>query len=415
MMPQAGLSSSTNIKLPLSFIIYGLMTFIVAQMTLFIRHDALTEGFFRTPDIWMGVHFLLLGFAVMIAMGAMYQLIPVALLTSIWSESFGFIQLGVTIIGITGFAVLLGVSPGHAIYGGIIAILGILMFIFQMTKTILHQKTKNWLTYFILGSILCLFLTITAGFFLAFNLRYGSIANHETILYTHILLGISGWFTLLIFGISYKLVPMFSLAHGYSEKLTKYVFFTYIAGIVLFMIGMWTYYHVLQVIGLFFLFLGFLLFRLHIREMLKNRMKRKLDIPFSFALLATNIGLGVHLVAFICSVFHIVDTTIWGWIIFIYVMGWIIFSILGYLYKIVPFLWWTHSYSDKIGTEKVPTLQQMINENMAIVLYIAFIIGSIGLVCGALLQIGLLVILFQGILVLATILYTATIIRVLLV
>src|SRR5699024_7721112 len=171
MMPQAGLSSSTNIKLPLSFILYGLMAFIAAQMTLFVRHDALTEGFFRTPDIWMGAHFLLLGFAVMIAMGAMYQLIPVALLTTIWNETFGFIQLGITIIGITGFAILLGVFPQHAIYGGMLTIIGVLMFIFQMIKTILQQKSKNWMTSFILGAITCFFLTVVAGFFLAFNLR----------------------------------------------------------------------------------------------------------------------------------------------------------------------------------------------------------------------------------------------------
>src|SRR5699024_1244095 len=117
-------------------------------------------------DIWMGAHFLLLGFAVMIAMGAMYQLIPVALLTTIWNETFGFIQLAITIIGITVFAILLGVAPKHAIYGGIIAIIGVLMFIFQMTKTIFQQKTKTWMTYFILGAITCFFLTVAAGFFL---------------------------------------------------------------------------------------------------------------------------------------------------------------------------------------------------------------------------------------------------------
>src|SRR5699024_1906866 len=116
-------------------------------------------------------------------------------------------------------------------------------------------------------------------FFLVFNIRYASFLNHEFILFTHMLLGISGWFTLLIFGISYKLVPMFSLSHGYSEKLTKYVFLSYIAGLVVFIIGIWNYHHWLQVFGLFLLFMGFLLFRLHIREMMKKRMKRKLDIP----------------------------------------------------------------------------------------------------------------------------------------
>ena len=81
-------------------------------------------------------------------------------------------------------------------------------------------------------------------------------------------------------------------------------------------------------------------------------------------------------------IFNITNATIWSWIIFLYIVGWIIFSILGYLYKIVPFLWWTHKYSDRIGKEKVPTMGEMINEK-------AFSIGGITY------QIGLIILVFS--------------------
>ena len=71
----------------------------------------------------------------MTAMGAMYQLIPVAFLTSIWNQKLGFIQFFITAIGLTSFAILLGFRTNIAVYGGALVVIGILIFIFQMTKT----------------------------------------------------------------------------------------------------------------------------------------------------------------------------------------------------------------------------------------------------------------------------------------
>ncbi|HLR79910.1 MAG TPA: hypothetical protein VK119_04955, partial [Bacillota bacterium] len=94
-------------------------------------------------------------------------------------------------------------------------------------------------------------------------------------------------------------------------------------------------------------------------------------------------------------------------------MGWIIFSILGYLYKIVPFLWWTHKFSNKIGQEKVPTLKEMIHEKRSVFLFILFTVSTIGLTVGGLLQNGTAVLFFQGLLAITSLAYTISIIRVL--
>ena len=91
-MPGAYLKSDTNIKLPLSFIVFALIAFAVSQIILVFNSPELLTGIFRIPKVWMSAHFLLLGFAVMTAMGAMYQLIPVTFLTSIWNQKLGFIQ-----------------------------------------------------------------------------------------------------------------------------------------------------------------------------------------------------------------------------------------------------------------------------------------------------------------------------------
>src|SRR5690625_2800478 len=108
----------------------------------------------------MSAHFLLLGFAAMVAMGAMYQLVPVVFLTPIWNEKFGFIQFFVTASGITSFAVLLGYKPNIAIIGAILAVIGVMMFIVKLKKTLNICTIKTVDYYFFIIAIFCLLFTI---------------------------------------------------------------------------------------------------------------------------------------------------------------------------------------------------------------------------------------------------------------
>src|SRR5690625_2582963 len=111
MMPGANMKTSTNVMLPMGFIMFALLSFGASQIILLFHTDMLLIGTFRVPSLWMITHFLILGFAVMVVMGAMYQLVPVAFLTPIYSQAFGFIQFVVTIIGFTSFTLLLGPCP----------------------------------------------------------------------------------------------------------------------------------------------------------------------------------------------------------------------------------------------------------------------------------------------------------------
>ena len=407
------LKSDTNIKLPLAFILYALIAFVVAQAVLLLNSDLLVSSQFRLPSLWMGAHFLLLGFAVMIAMGAMYQLVPVAFLTPIWNQKLGYIQFVITVIGITSLTLLLGFQPSYAVYGGILTIIGIILFIFQMAMTIAKQKKRNMISFFVIAAIISFSLTILAGFLLAWNIAYGGIESHNTILYSHITLGVAGWFTLLIFGFSYKLVPMFSLSHGFSLKWTGLSFSTYVFGLLVLIVSFWINFSALTTVGWLFLFIGFSFFALDMRAILHKRLKKKLDKPFTFSVIAIGNGLVIHFLALLISLIRITDPSIWSWLIFLYVMSWIIFSIIGYLYKIVPFLWWTHKYADKIGKEKVPTMKDMIDEKMSVVLFSLFVVSIMGLTTGALLEISLVVLLFQVLMTVTSFSYAVSIIRIL--
>ncbi|WP_453990499.1 hypothetical protein [Bacillus nitroreducens] len=375
MMPQ--LSNETDIRLPLSFIIFSIVALIASQVILLFNGHIVIEGNFRTPAILSSAHLLILGWALMVTMGAMYQLVPVAFLTPIWNEKFGFAQFWVTAIGFGGFGITLSFSPTLSIFTGSLAVIGILLFLFQMFMTMKKQAKKNILTLFVGSALICLLITITLGILLIINLGMGiSNLDHLVVLKSHILLGVAGWFTFLIFGFSYKMIPMFSLSHGFSMKPAKWIFIVYAIGLIVTIFSFITEKNLFLQVGMSLLFAGFALFSYHITTIIKLRLKKKLDRPFIFSLIAIGFGLVVHLAGMILSILPSYYE-LFGVLIFLYIILWIACSILGYLYKIIPFLWWTHKYSKLIGKRDVPTLKQMIDEKMAIPIYTGLVGGCL--------------------------------------
>lgn len=411
MLQQA--SNETNIKLPVSFVIYSLVAFVASQLIILFAGSQMIDGVFRTPAIWSAAHLIILGWALMVAMGSMYQLVPVAFLTPIWNERFGFFQFWISAIGVTTFAISLWFFPKLMIYTGMLAVVGILLFVFQMFMTMRKQAKKNILTLFVGSALFCLFLTISLGLLLAINLGAGiSGLNHLAILKSHILLGITGWFTLLIFGFSYKMVPMFSLAHGFSMKLSKWVYSLYMLGLGLTFLSFFMESRGLLQAGLTVLFMAFGIFFYHILTILKSRLKKKLDRPFFFSLCAIGFGAIIHGAGMVLSFFPTYYTA-FGLLIYLYLFCWVVFSIIGYLYKIVPFLWWTHRYSKLIGKQNVPTLKEMMNEELSLPIFYGL---GIGVICITLASIFSQLVLFyisQTIILGATILFTYVIFDVL--
>lgn len=380
MLPQ-NMGSETNIKLPFSYIFFSLIALVLSQILLLVNGQMMAEGSFRIPVLWSSAHLLVLGWALMAAMGAMYQLVPVAFLTNIWNEKFGFIQFFVTAIGIVTFSGMLYWSPQNAMIPSVLMLVGILMFLFQMFMTLKTQAKPTILTAFVGTALVCLFVTIFLGITLIYSLKTGFAAEYyQSIFKAHLLMGITGWFTLLIFGFSYKMVPMFSLSHGFPMVQAKYVFVFYLSGLVVTLVSFFINNSLLLKIGFFLLLIGFSIFSWHIGIIIKKRLKKKLDKPFTFALVAIGFGNIIHLAAFI-MLWNADFTTLAGPLIYAYLLLWIVLSIVSYLYKIVPFLWWTYKYSKEIGKNKVPSLKEMMNEKIVIPLFSLFIIAILAVFC----------------------------------
>ena len=158
---------------------------------------------------------------------------------------------------------------------------------------------------FVIAALVCLLLTITAGFLLAWNLAFGETFDHVSILLSHMTLGLAGWFTLLIIGLSYKMVPMFSLSHGFTNKWADPALYTYLTGLAVTIISYWVQLPTIRVVGLFLLFLGYGFFALDMKEVLAKRVKKRLDKPFAFSITAIWNGLVMHLIALLAGMFNL--------------------------------------------------------------------------------------------------------------
>lgn len=370
--------NETNIKLPFSFILFSIFSLIGSLTLVLFQGEFIINSQFRVPGIWSAAHLFILGWALMAAMGAMYQLVPVAFLTPIWNERFGFIQFCVTAFGILYFAHVLYYSPQDALLPGIITLAGILMFLLQMLLTLKKQAKPNILTLFVGTALACLFAVILMGILMVISLKTSFASDHyQAIFKSHVMLGTAGWFTLLIFGFSYKMVPMFSLSHGYSMKMAKYVFAIYGGGLLLALAAFFTEKDWILTCALLILAGGFTIFAWHILQILKKRVKKKLDYSFKFALLAIPGGLIIHFAAFASSLLGSFENTA-GYLLFAYLMLWIALSILSYLFKIVPFLWWTWKYSKTIGKRSVPSLKDMMDDKASVPVLFILIFGILG-------------------------------------
>ncbi|MDR6122633.1 hypothetical protein QFZ87_002230 [Bacillus sp. SLBN-46] len=412
MLPQS-MGSETNIKLPISFIFFSLIALVLSQLILLINGQMLTAGSFRIPAIWSSAHLLVLGWALMAAMGAMYQLVPVAFLTKIWSEKFGFIQFSITAAGILSFSGMLYWAPQNALIPGSLTLLGIMMFLFQMYMTLKKQAKPNILTAFVGTALVCLFITIILGITMIYSLKTGfGTAYYQSIFKSHLLMGVTGWFTLLIFGFSYKMVPMFSLSHGFPMIHARFVYGLYTGGLVTLLTSFFMDNHILLKMGFFLLLAGFSVFSWHISIIIKKRLKKKLDKPFTFALVAIGIGNVLHLAAFILLWTKAI-TTLAGPFIYCYLFLWVVLSIIGYLYKIVPFLWWTYKYSKEIGKKAVPSLKDMMNEKIVVPLFLFFILSVLVIFVSFVLKVTILFTIGQMILSVVFIIFAVSILSVL--
>lgn len=366
------------------YFVAAIISFVLLNLLLLLNHSDIIGHHFN-PKILAITHIATLGWISMIIFGALFQLVPVVLEVKLFSEVLAEVQFWIYLIGVIGLVYSFWFFE-TGLYMNISAILlNLAMFIFAFNITMTFTKVKKWniTGLYLASAIFYLIVTAIAGLLLAINLGSAYIKiDHLQYLNLHAHVAFIGWVSMVVMGVAYKLIPMFTLSHGYSMKYANWAFWL----INIALLGINTIFHYEDTTFLYYIFtpmiaLGILLFLIQVFIIFKKRVRKKLDTglkysSYAFLMLGLTTVLGIF-IAFVDYQNILNLTLIYGYMI---IFGYLSMLIVGQMYKIVPFLVWYHKYSSKVGIEKVPMLKEMFNEKYAgygLYLMIAAIFGSI--------------------------------------
>ncbi|OMF15198.1 hypothetical protein BK131_09900 [Paenibacillus amylolyticus] len=402
-------------RLPFLFIITGIFGFVMYHAFSLLSLTGWLGDELRGPEGWFHAHLFVLGWATMLAMGAIYQLIHVILQSNIYSLILGYCHYFLFSIGIAGM--LYGFIRADVIWiagSATLALSGILLFVWNMGATLLRASQWNPVTISAACSCLYLVLTGLSGMLMGLNFAFGDWNGlHERLFGAHIWMGTLGWFGMLITGFSYKMLPMFYLSHDYSIRLQKVVLVLWnaavVTGVFAFLTGikgglLWLALLLLTAALLFYVY--------HLEQIQEKRHKSNPGPGIRWSVYVSR-AFAVYAVALLIYssqgtelLLHPRVVLLSGWV---YLGGWLSLTILGYASKIVPFLWWTHKYGKQAGRPGTPLMAGMLSERHVNWGMLAMVAGSLLLVSGILINLAEVMMVGGTILSLVSIVYITNI------
>jgi len=380
-----------SVSLPLRFMLTGLGALFVSVGWI-IAKPSILASYHYNQYVIAATHLVVLGFICTVVMGAMYQLIPVALETKLYSERLAKWQFGIHIIGFVGMVAMFNVwnmkQVGH--FGSVLAV-GVGLFVYNMARTLWRVPKWNFVATAITAALIWFSLTIFVGLSIAaakcvyeateglataegvkqvvggLRVVAGIVSHFDAIgaMHAHAHLGVVGFFVMLIVGVSYRLIPMFTLTEVQSKRraaLSILLLNIGLAGSVVTILlrsPLKLMFAVIAVGGLAF-------FGWELWAMLRARKRPVLDWGLKTFLVAVAMLIPVCLLALVLSwpglplnQFFSMLENVYG---FLGLFGVVTLAILGMLHKILPFLVWFGVYSPHVGSAQLPLTSQMVSE-----------------------------------------------------
>lgn len=401
-------ANAPSISLPLRFILAGLAALVAAVILIIAKPQVLSTYHYNQYVIAV-THLVVLGWITSLVMGAVYQLVPVALETPLYSERLAKWQFLFHAIGVAGMVWMFWhwnlKQVGH--FGSAFAF-GAALFAYNIFRTLVRIPRWNVVAAAVGSTLFWLGLTALAGLLIVAGkcsyestpsmssdnpLRALLVATQSagqfawrfdpiSAMHAHAHAGVVGIFIMLIVGVSYRLIPMFTLSEIQSARRAA-------ASVLLLNIGLlgsfitialrsaWKPLFVLVILA------GLLIYGIEIVAILRARKRRVLDWGVRY--FVTGLALlgvlcvvaailtwpGLQLTAFIGQL-----ENVYG---FLALLGVVSLAIIGMLYKIIPFLVWYSVYSRKIGLVKVPNLADLYSTKIQMIGFWSYLTGLGGI------------------------------------
>jgi hypothetical protein len=380
-----------SVSLPLRFILTGIVALVVGVGWLVAR-PSIVASYHYNQDVVATTHLVVLGWLCSVMMGAMYQLVPVALETKLYSERLAKWQFAFHVVGFAGMVWMFNAwnmkQVGH--FGSVLAV-GVGLFVYNLTRTLLRVPKWNVIATAITAALVWFALTVLAGLSIATaKCAYGSteglataegvkevvgglhwvaglVSHFDAIsaMHAHAHLGVVGFFVMLIVGVSYRLIPMFTLSEVQSKRraaVSVALLNIGLAGSVVSILlrSPWKFVFALVAVA------GLMVYGWELRAILRARKRRSLDWGLKTFLAAIALLIPLSLLALVLAWPRLPLNPFTGQLENVYgfvgLLGVVTLAVLGMLHKILPFLVWFGVYSPHVGRAQLPTTAQMGSE-----------------------------------------------------
>ncbi|MCU0791477.1 MAG: hypothetical protein MUE42_01180 [Opitutaceae bacterium] len=346
-------------RLPLVFLIAGQLAFGLAAAWL---ARATTAGVppYLHPEMVAVAHLWLPGFLLSVCLGAGYQLMPVVLGEALRVRD-GWLWTHAVLHTAGVAALVCGLAGGRYVFaglGGAAVAAGTLIAALATLRTFLASRRRDAAAWSFLFAAGWLLATTLAGVALAINRRQGFLplpAIH--LLHAHAHLGLAGYFATLLQGVTFQLVPMFTMGEARRPCLAMAALLATQAGLPVLAAGLAWNERALILTGAGVLAAGIAGSGVALAATLATRRRRRLDVGVrAFVIGLAVLGLaalaGLGLAGKAAG-----EAPAWNGIAaygLLVIAGGLSLAVLGMLAKILPFLVWMRAYGPRVGKAPVP-------------------------------------------------------------
>jgi len=364
--------------IPLRFLILGLLCLATATGWLLI-HPTMVLAPYQTPHTVAWAHLYILGFALSTVMGAAYQIVPVALGVQLHSERLAAFHPILHIVGVALLVPMFFVwSLPMVTLGGALLISGALLFSYNLARTLRRIPRFDAVAASLTFALGWLLLTMALGLTMSVPaLRMLLPHPSGDWLAAHAHLGIGGIFINLIVGISFRLLPLFTLSTLQSPTRAWLACLGLNAGLAMVFVAIGLGHFRCALAGGAIITVALAIALGEMFAICAARQRRRLDWGLRLFLVAVGLLLpltGVGLVAALTDP----GSPLRNFYALLALLGVVGLAIVGMLHKILPFLVWYSVYSPQIGKTQVPSLAAMVSEPRQKITFFACL-GGLGL------------------------------------
>jgi hypothetical protein len=352
-------------------------------------------GFTGGPGpVLAAIHLLTLGVLAMVAMGASYQLLPIATRQSlrwVWPTraSFWLMLLGVPVLTIG----MGGAGPGWLHGGTALVSAGLLVFAALTADNLRRTGSMPLVAAHGWAALVALVVLVTLGGALVVDFGAGFLNDRAGVTLIHMSIAAFGFMGLLVLGFSHILIPMFALSRRLPIRAGWAHLWLGVVGLIVFSAGVLVSSDWLTLAGAVIGLAAALIYIWVMLLAMRTAMRKRLGLAFvlirtSWGMLAASLVLGLLLLA---GLPLSNGATLFG---FLLLAGWLLTFLTGILQRIMPFLASMHA----AGTGgKPPRLSELTPARPAqahvVCHFLALAIVSAGIVLDAtiLIRIGTLI------------------------